>query len=1707
MATPKEHVEEIRKKKFSIGAEAINPLTEDLHQAVKNLSAELYAKDVHFLMELIQNAEDNEYAKGFDPSLEFLITSRDITGTGAPATLLVFNNEKGFSHKNIESICSVGRSTKKGNRKRGYIGEKGIGFKSVFLITAHPYVFSNGYQIRFSEDPCVHCNLGYIVPEWVDTNPNLSDVKQLYGSASALPTTTLILPLKPDKVQAVQQQLSSIHPEVLLFLSKIKRLSVREDNEDLSLNTVSAIEIASETNFVTRKNIDAQSYTLHLSAEESGNVSENECSYHMWKQKFPVKQECRVERRMDADEWVITLAFPIGERLRRGMNTSPGIYAFLPTEMVTNFPFIIQADFLLASSRETILRDNKWNKGILDCVPTAFVNAFISLVRSSKDAPVTSLSRMFEFLPVESSSCEELNVVRESIKAKIVEESIVPSESHKEQKFFYKPREVGRLMPAFWNILRKTGDPRVSLINLSSHGRYVLSYSFDKVEYDHILSFLGVEPVDNEWYAKCIQGTSNLVTGVSEDVYLELLLFIADNWGSKFCRSSIKNISLIKCVGNGNKSLCSISAIQNGQSKVCLSSNYCHVSWLIDWNCEFISVASLIFMPKITQEAIWSCSRKETLVKWLSDQIKVRSVSPYEYAGDLSDNSLNERKLVIAFAHFLYQSYCKRYISCREVDILCGIMPLVDKYGSILKEREGVIVPANGSKWAGLTDSNLWRKEGYVELRENYLDSGHFAGNFTPQKKLLEFLEVHAGASDVPYISAPTDGLSSLSAQLTEKNTFLLLDWIRHLMHQRVQIPQKFLTCIKEGSWLKVTLNGSSDVRPPSQSFLLKSSWGNILQDGSVFVDIPLIDLSYYGEEINSYKDELKKIGVRFEYAEACEYMGKHLMSLASTSTLTRDKVLSVLRFIKFLRDKYLSPDDFICSVKEGQWLKTSLGFRSPVGSVLSDNEWAIASKVSDIPSIDQAFYGGEICKFKTELELLGVVVSISKSYQLIIDNLKSPSCLTSLPAEAVLLMLKCMQLSSSSEKLVKALKGTKCLKTTVGYKSPEECLLPQVEWGCILQVFSGLPLIDHNFYGKGIYSYRNELKKTGVIVDFDEAAKVFARYFRQYASSASITKENVASFLSCYRTLKGTPFKLPADLKSCIREVKWLRTRLGDYRSPKECILFCSDWESISPICLLPFIDDSDTCYGKKIHEYKQELKSLGVVVEFKDGVKFVPSCLYLPQNSNSISRENALALLDCIHILLEEKDYSFPDVFTKKVSQSWLKAHDGYKPPSQCLLFDSEFDKYLKQTDGPFIDEKFYGSKITTYRKELSAIGVIVEVDKGCPLIASQLSLHDELSTFDRVYSYLSEFKWEPDSKADKRIWFPKESQNGEWVNPEECVIYDKDELFGLQLTVLEKYFGHNLLVFFSHAYGVKSCPSIEDYCKLWKVWENFESGLLHDQCCKFWGYVSKHWNSKTEKTLAEALVKLPVNSGSTGILLCNKQDVFIADDLQLQYLFEQSSHQVFVWYPQPSSASLPRTKLLEIYREIGVRTISESVQKEELFLANDVELQLIPTEKLIGKALLRLILGFLACPPIEMEAEKRQKAVQGLANVAVVETSEPITVSYDLPLSSRKILNVRGSRKVWWDREESKISTEKMDRSGGYKSIIEFATYFSEAISEFVLWEIPDHIHALSELMKLAFVLDLDEDAVDFLMKSKNLQMFMEDEEFLNSAYPSE
>ena len=70
----------------------------------------------------------------------------------------------------------------------------------------------------------------------------------------------------------------------------------------------------------------------------------------MWRKWLLVENEYRVEQRKDIAKWAITLSFPMGTRFAGGNMVATGICAFLPTEMVIGFPFIIQAEFLLVSS-------------------------------------------------------------------------------------------------------------------------------------------------------------------------------------------------------------------------------------------------------------------------------------------------------------------------------------------------------------------------------------------------------------------------------------------------------------------------------------------------------------------------------------------------------------------------------------------------------------------------------------------------------------------------------------------------------------------------------------------------------------------------------------------------------------------------------------------------------------------------------------------------------------------------------------------------------------------------------------------------------------------------------------------------------------------------------------------------------------------------------------------------------------------------------------------------------------------------------------------------------------------------------------------------------------------------------------------------------------------------------------------------------------
>uniref|UniRef100_A0A0E0J2C0 Sacsin/Nov domain-containing protein n=1 Tax=Oryza nivara TaxID=4536 RepID=A0A0E0J2C0_ORYNI len=1692
MPPPREHVERIRRERFFIGRGERNPLAEDMHQAVNYLSQEIYSKDVHFLMELIQNAEDNDYPSGVAPSLEFLITSKDITGLGAPSTLLVFNNENGFSPSNVESICRVGKSTKKGNRHQGYIGEKGIGFKSVFLISRQPHIFSNGYRIKFNEDPSSECNIGYIVPEWVESKPSLSDIQELHGSSKPLPTTTIILPLKSEKVDVVKKQLSSIHPETLLFLTKIRRLSVREDNSDPKCSTINEISMESEKNYQVRKNIHAESYTLHLSAQE--NKEQEECGYYMWRQKFPVKPENRVDMRADIDEYVITLAFPHGQRLSRGKQSSPGVYAFLPTEILTNFPFIIQADFLLASSRETILFDSMWNKGILECVPSAFLNAFVALVKSSADAPAMSLPSMFNFLPVHPSHVPFLEPVRSAIKDKVRTENIMPCESYTLQKMFCKPGEVGRIKPGFWTILKKAQECGVDLKNLSAHGTYILSCHFDKSTYDSVLAFLDVKNVSAKWYAKCIEG-SNLVYELPEELYIEFLYFLATNWDS-FSSTSMKSIPLLKYVDRyGAPTFWSIYKASQSSGRLCISSHKKYIQWLISWNQEFPS-CNQFFMPLSTQTALYDFSKNTFVTNWLRGHVNVQVVSVHGYGLNTIAKLLDhDRRSIVAFAHFLYHSFKMGHIEGYFVTQLCHAMPIINIYGKVVKTKTNIVVPAKGSKWVRLMGTNPWKDEKYTVLAADYMSSGSFARKSTPDGRLFKFLTKHLQVSDVPSIDPPDASFPTVSSQLTVDNALLLLEWLRNLKSRGVELPAKFMDCIRRGSWL-VTSVGD---RPPSESFMSSAEWTGLLQIGSSFVDIPIIDQQFYQNKLNVYKEELKTIGVRFEFQEASVYIGSHLMSIAESNMLTRDNVYSLLQLIRFLQENNLSTSALVDSVNSGQWMKSTLGYRSPANCIIYDSDWAVASRISILPFLDVQFYGDSILDYKPELELLGVLVGFKDNYTTVIDNFEFSS--NAISSEATVLILKCVRYVSPCDDFITKLKGIKWIKTNVGFCVPSESFLIDPEWECLLKVFGEVALIDLGFYGSVISSYKEELKKTGLIAGHLEASNALALLFKQMVSKSSLTKANVLALLASYRQLKSHQ-PSPMKLFNCLRDEKWLHTSQG-FRRPSDAILFDESWWLLSPIASLPFINDEDTGYGLglEIYDYKDELKDLGVTVEVKDGANFVIVNLKIPNDQSAMPAYTVLSLLECIQNWIACQ-VSLPKDFLDKICKKWLRTTMGYKSPNECLLFDHKHSAICME-DGPFIDEVFYGSEIASFKDALAAIGVVINIENGCDLVAQHMKFHSCSDTISRIYMYLMDCNWKPVNNSSNWVWVPSGIQSGEWVSPANCVLHDRDNLFSSQLHVLDKYYNKKVLGFFALVLGVRFNPNAEDHCKLWSKWEASVTELTMADCSAFWGFVLENWTKATENLLSACVIKVPVfNEGK--IILSKKEDVFIPDDLLIKDLFDKLPQEsIFIWYPPASLPYMSRARFNCIYNSIGVRTISESVEWNESFTLGDTGLQEVNVSTVIKHGLLQIVTAFLANPVLDIPAKERHKMVSHLLSVTILETNEPITAGYSVKLSSGRHVSVKASRMLRWGRDNSKLYMQRCDQETSHRGKIEFATYFADEISQGLLFEMEDHIPELTELVKFGYLLDFQDSAVEFLLKSKNLQLFPEDEEFLDSA----
>ena len=197
------------------------------------------------VIELLQNAHDAHHRHATDGQISMSLDS----GDGEFGTLTVANFGAGFSEPNFTAICSPTMTTKNVNDA---IGNKGVGFLSVFQVCAYPEIYSklpgssgaafDGFCFSFADDARIAAFLNEI-GESEGLGDVLANMPRLYLACplDRAPTkiatlagkgysTAVRLPLKDqESLKSVTRQLDALMqgtPPVHLFLSRINALHV-----------------------------------------------------------------------------------------------------------------------------------------------------------------------------------------------------------------------------------------------------------------------------------------------------------------------------------------------------------------------------------------------------------------------------------------------------------------------------------------------------------------------------------------------------------------------------------------------------------------------------------------------------------------------------------------------------------------------------------------------------------------------------------------------------------------------------------------------------------------------------------------------------------------------------------------------------------------------------------------------------------------------------------------------------------------------------------------------------------------------------------------------------------------------------------------------------------------------------------------------------------------------------------------------------------------------------------------------------------------------------------------------------------------------------------------------------------------------------------------------------------------------------------------
>jgi hypothetical protein len=253
---------------------------------------------------LIQNAEDNHYTRAITnrakPYIKFKIS---------PDKIIVDSNEDGFTAANVEAICKVGGSTKtRTDAAQYYIGEKGIGFKSVFMVASKVFIQSGPFSFFFEHEEGDD-GMGMIAPQYQEPD------EMLPGSLTRM-TLSLI---KGIDQSALHQQFRDLPDTLLLFLHKLGSISIEKSGFEAS--------IPESTLYTCRHDEKAGRTTLDRTHYVASGEPQTSCRYYIIQRK--TLHDLPSDAKRDYNTAEVVLAFPVDEDSEPVIENQQ-VFAYLP---------------------------------------------------------------------------------------------------------------------------------------------------------------------------------------------------------------------------------------------------------------------------------------------------------------------------------------------------------------------------------------------------------------------------------------------------------------------------------------------------------------------------------------------------------------------------------------------------------------------------------------------------------------------------------------------------------------------------------------------------------------------------------------------------------------------------------------------------------------------------------------------------------------------------------------------------------------------------------------------------------------------------------------------------------------------------------------------------------------------------------------------------------------------------------------------------------------------------------------------------------------------------------------------------------------------------------------------------------------------------------------------------------------------------------